>query len=60
MVQRKIPYILAASFLTASGISLMPEGLEQGLDRQKLADLIAFLQQRPHTNEPSSPWWRFW
>ena len=27
------------------GLSLMPEGLEQGLKRQDLADLLAFLQQ---------------
>lgn len=46
--------------MTASGISLMPEGLEQGLDRQKLADLLAFLQQRPPTNQPNPPWWKFW
>ncbi|MCZ6673641.1 MAG: c-type cytochrome, partial [Verrucomicrobia bacterium] len=29
--------------LESSGISLMPEGLEAGLDHQKMADLIAFI-----------------
>lgn len=30
-------------FLRASGRSLMPEGLEQGLSNQDLADLLSFL-----------------
>jgi putative heme-binding domain-containing protein len=29
----------------ASGLSLMPEELETGLDHQKMADLLAFLSQ---------------
>ncbi len=33
--------------LTASAVSLMPEGLEQGLVPQDLADLVAFLKQHP-------------
>lgn len=32
---------------TSSGLSLMPEGLEQGLTPQDLSDLLAFLQE-PH------------
>src|SRR5262249_32123318 len=30
--------------IAATGLSLMPEGLEQGLSHQALADLIAFLR----------------
>jgi hypothetical protein len=31
--------------IKASGKSLMPDGLESGLTRQELADLLAFLRQ---------------
>jgi hypothetical protein len=31
--------------LTASKLSLMPEGLEQGMSAQDLADVIAFVQR---------------
>ncbi len=30
--------------ITSSGVSLMPEGLEKGLSRQDLANLIAYLR----------------
>ncbi len=30
--------------LRSSGMSLMPEGLESGIDYQKMADLLQFLQ----------------
>ena len=30
--------------LRASSVSLMPEGLEQGLSRQELADVISYLR----------------
>lgn len=33
------------------GISLMPDGLEQSMSKQDLADLIAFLKQK-NTNDP--------
>lgn len=33
--------------LSSLGISLMPEGLEEGLSPEDLADLLAFLQQAP-------------
>lgn len=43
--------------MVSSGISLMPEGLEQGLDRHKLADLIAFLQKRAgESDQPRRGW----
>ena len=32
--------------IRTDGLSLMPDGLEQGLEFQDLADLLAFLQQR--------------
>ena len=31
--------------LHSTGLSLMPEGLEEGLDSRDMADLIAFVQQ---------------
>ncbi|MDX2246502.1 MAG: c-type cytochrome [Bacteroidia bacterium] len=33
--------------LTSSGLSLMPEGLENALNIQQMADLLAFLQENP-------------
>lgn len=33
--------------LQSANISLMPEGLEAGLSKQDLADLIAFLRSKP-------------
>lgn len=33
--------------LTSSGLSLMPEGLENAIDVRKMADLLAFLQEYP-------------
>jgi putative heme-binding domain-containing protein len=33
--------------IISSGVSLMPEGLEKDFDRQGLADLIAYVQERP-------------
>ena len=32
--------------MSASGLSLMPEELESGMDHQTMADLIAFLQKQ--------------
>ena len=34
--------------LRAEGLSLMPDGLEQGLDADGLADLLAYLRQHDH------------
>jgi len=34
--------------IRTEGLSLMPDGLEQVLDYQDLADLLAFLQQHEH------------
>ncbi len=34
--------------IRTEGLSLMPDGLEQGLQHQDLADLLAFLQQHEH------------
>ena len=34
--------------LRAEGLSLMPDGLEQGLDADGLADLLAYLRQHSH------------
>ena len=34
--------------LRAEGRSLMPDGLEQGLDADGLADLLAYLRQHDH------------
>ena len=34
--------------LRAEGLSLMPDGLEQGLDAEGLADLLAYLRQHDH------------
>jgi putative membrane-bound dehydrogenase-like protein len=39
----------------ASGLSLMPEGLEQNLSPQDLADLIAFLKTSPRAFGSASP-----
>src|SRR5205823_2653262 len=36
------------SEIRASGLSLMPEGLEQNLKPQDLADLFAYLNSAPH------------
>jgi putative membrane-bound dehydrogenase-like protein len=42
-----IPRSQIASMRT-DGLSLMPEGLEEGLDAQTLADLVAYLQKHHH------------
>jgi len=34
--------------MRTDGLSLMPDGLEQGLDAGDLADLLAYLQQHNH------------
>jgi putative heme-binding domain-containing protein len=34
--------------IRTEGLSLMPDGLEQGLEYQDLADLLAFLQLHEH------------
>ena len=36
--------------IRTTGLSLMPDGLEQVLEYQDLADLLAFLQQREHNH----------
>ncbi len=36
------------SEMRTDGLSLMPDGLEQGLDAGDLADLLAYLQQHNH------------
>ena len=43
-LQRRVPRRDIASF-AATGRSLMPEGLEAAIDKQQMADLIAFLKQ---------------
>src|SRR4029079_12241517 len=39
----------------ASGLSMMPEGLEQSLSPQDLADLIAYLNTAPHPFGSATP-----
>jgi hypothetical protein len=38
--------------MASSGLSLMPEGLEQGLDPPAMADLIAFLRSLSAGSSP--------
>ncbi|MEZ4775374.1 MAG: c-type cytochrome [Bacteroidia bacterium] len=45
-VERTIPRADIKSF-TSSGLSLMPEGLENAIDVRQMADLLAFLQEYP-------------
>jgi putative heme-binding domain-containing protein len=41
--------------IRASGLSMMPEGLEQNLSPQDLADLIAYLNTAPHPFGSATP-----
>ena len=41
--------------IRATGRSLMPEGLEEGLQLQDLADLIAFLRAPDSVSLPKAP-----
>jgi hypothetical protein len=41
--------------MRADGKSLMPEGLEQGLSPQDVADLLDFLRQPDSTLVPAQP-----
>jgi len=41
--------------IRASGLSMMPEGLEQNLTPQDLADLIAYLNSAPHPFGSATP-----
>ncbi len=42
----------AIDILRSTGVSLMPEGLEQQISRQGLADLLAFLRSDPSISPP--------
>ncbi|MHC5541612.1 c-type cytochrome, partial [Singulisphaera rosea] len=41
--------------IASSGISLMPEGLEQGMEPQALADLIGYLRSLQPAANPTAP-----